>query len=99
MVVLLPAVHERGDDVHGDGEDDGTVLLRRYVVQGLQVPQLQEEECYWSKGNPLQPISRGHEGKMLFRVCNPYSCCTSISAEFAGTAAARRITILFIEEG
>ena len=43
MVVLLPAVHVRGDDVHGDGEDDGAVLLRRDVVQGLQVPQL--EQC------------------------------------------------------
>ena len=41
--VSAVAVDEVGDDVDGDGEDDGAVLLRRDVVQGLQGPQL--EQC------------------------------------------------------
>ena len=32
--------HELRHDVDGDGEDDGAVLLRRDVVEGLQVAQL-----------------------------------------------------------
>ena len=31
-----------GDDVDGDGEHDGGVVLRRDAVQGLQVPQLKQ---------------------------------------------------------
>lgn len=30
------------DNVDGDGEDNGAVLLRRDVVQGLQVAQLED---------------------------------------------------------
>ena len=30
-----------GDDVDGDREDDGAVVLRRYAAQGLKVSQLQ----------------------------------------------------------
>ncbi len=40
VVVLLPAVHERGDDVHRDREHNRAVFLRWDVVQGLQVSQL-----------------------------------------------------------
>ena len=32
--------HQLGDDVDGDGEDDGAVVLGGDAVQGLQVPQL-----------------------------------------------------------
>ena len=35
-----PDRHEVGDDVDGDGEDDGGVVLGRDAVQRLQVPQL-----------------------------------------------------------
>ncbi len=44
VVILLPAVHEWGDDIHRDREHDGAVLLRRDVVQGLQVPQLKQSK-------------------------------------------------------
>ena len=38
---LLPAaVQEVVEDVHGHGEDDGRVVLRRDAVQRLQVAQL-----------------------------------------------------------
>ena len=40
---LLPAaVQEVVEDVHGHGEDDGRVVLRRDAVQCLQVAELQE---------------------------------------------------------
>ncbi len=44
VVILLPAVHEWGDDVHRDREHNGAVLLSRDVVQGLQVPQLKQSK-------------------------------------------------------
>ena len=36
---LVP-LDEVGEEVHGEGEDDGGVLLSADGVQGLQVPQL-----------------------------------------------------------
>jgi hypothetical protein len=38
--VVAAVVEERGDEVDRDREDDGAVLLRRDVVEGLQVAQL-----------------------------------------------------------
>ena len=35
-------MHEVGEQVDGDGEHDGGVVLRRDAVQGLQVPQLKQ---------------------------------------------------------
>ncbi len=35
-------LHEVVHEVHGHGEDDGGVVLRRDAVQRLEVPQLQE---------------------------------------------------------
>ena len=32
-----------GNDIDGDGEDDGAVVLRRDAVQRLQVPQLKRK--------------------------------------------------------
>ena len=43
---LLRCVHlsnHLGYDVDGDGEDDCAVVLRRYAVQRLQVPQLERQ--------------------------------------------------------
>ncbi len=39
---LLPLVpfDEVGEEVHGEGEDDGRVLLRADGVESLEVPQL-----------------------------------------------------------
>ena len=37
------ALHEVVHDVHGHGEDDGRVVLRRDAVQRLQVAELQTE--------------------------------------------------------
>ena len=34
--------HEAVDDVDGDREDDGGVVLRRDAVQGLEIPQLKK---------------------------------------------------------
>ena len=46
--LLLPfasgLVHEVVEDVHGHGEDDGRVVLRRDAVQRLQVAELQKDE-------------------------------------------------------
>ena len=36
----LLMVHEVRDDVYGDGEDDGAVVLCRDTVEGLEVSQL-----------------------------------------------------------
>ena len=48
MLVTVPSVpshplllHHVLDQVHGEGEDDGGVLLRRDRLQGLQVPELE----------------------------------------------------------
>ena len=38
------ALHEVVHDVHGHGEDDGRVVLRRDAVQRLQVAELQRKE-------------------------------------------------------
>lgn len=38
------AAHQVGDDVYGNGEHDGAVLLGRDVVQSLQIPQLEERK-------------------------------------------------------
>ena len=45
VLIILPGnIHEVGDDVDGDREDDGGVVLGRDAVQGLQIPELQQEE-------------------------------------------------------
>ena len=36
-------MHEVGEQVDGDREHDGGVVLRRDAVQGLQVPQLKQK--------------------------------------------------------
>jgi hypothetical protein len=41
--VCITVGHELGHDVDGHGEDDGTVVLGRYAVQSLQVPQLTKQ--------------------------------------------------------
>ncbi len=41
---LLLLEEEVAEDVHGHGEDDGGVLLRRNAVQRLQVAQLERLE-------------------------------------------------------
>ena len=38
------------DDVHGDGEDDGGVLLSRDRVQGLEVAELQKRDGWLVSG-------------------------------------------------
>ena len=40
--VALHVGHEGGDDVYGDREDDGAVVLRGDAVEGLQVAELEE---------------------------------------------------------
>ena len=42
-VVGTFAIHEAGNDIYGDGEDDGTVVLGRDTVQSLEIPQLKFE--------------------------------------------------------
>ena len=34
--------HDRVEDIHRHWEDDGAVILSRYVVQGLQISQLKK---------------------------------------------------------
>ena len=43
LIILLGIVHEVGDDVDGDREDDGGVVLGRDAVQCLQIPELKKE--------------------------------------------------------
>ena len=38
----LLMVHEVGDDVYGDGEDDGAVVLGGDAVESLEVSQLKQ---------------------------------------------------------
>ena len=40
---LVVHVHEVGDDVDRDGEDDGGVVLGRDADKGLQIPELEQE--------------------------------------------------------
>ena len=40
---IVLALHEVVHDVHGHGEDDGRVVLRRDAVQRLKVAELQTE--------------------------------------------------------
>ena len=44
MVVHVVAAgpHDAGQNVDGDREDDGGVVLRRDAVQGLEIPQLKK---------------------------------------------------------
>ena len=35
------STHERVENIHRDGEDDGAVVLSRDAVQGLEVAELQ----------------------------------------------------------
>ena len=44
LIILLGIIHEVGDNVDGDREDDGGVVLGRNTVKGLQIPELQQEE-------------------------------------------------------
>jgi len=44
MAVLLVPLDEIGEEVNGEGEDDGGVLLRADRVQGLQVAQLNKDD-------------------------------------------------------
>ena len=43
LSIRLGIIHEVGDDVDGDWEDDGGVVLGRDAVQGLQIPELKQE--------------------------------------------------------
>ena len=43
LIILLGIIHKVGDDVDGDREDDGGVMLGRNAVKGLQIPELQQE--------------------------------------------------------
>ena len=43
LIILLGIVHEVGDDVDRDREDDGGVVLGRDAIQGLQIPELEKE--------------------------------------------------------
>ena len=48
LFLPLAAVQEVSHDVHGHGEDDGRVVLRRDAVQRLQVAKLQgRREICW----------------------------------------------------
>ena len=40
-LAAVVGAHERVEDVHWDGEDNGAVVLCRDAVQSLQVSQLQ----------------------------------------------------------
>ena len=40
---IVLALHEVVHDVHGHGEDDGRVVLRRDAVQRLKVAELQRK--------------------------------------------------------
>jgi hypothetical protein len=62
MAVLLPAVHEGGDDVHRDGEHDRAVLLSRDVVQGLQISQLKNKTQIYTvhKGKETTSYNNNH---------------------------------------
>ena len=48
-VVARLGSHQVGDYVHRDGEDDGGVLLRRDVVQRLEVAELKNKKREWIK--------------------------------------------------
>ena len=43
LIILLGIVHEVGDNVDRDREDDGGVVLGRDAIQGLQIPELEQE--------------------------------------------------------
>ena len=51
--------HQGGDDVYGDGEDDGAVVLSRDTVEGLEVSQL--ESCR-VVSHHLRCVSQGSAG-------------------------------------
>ena len=43
VLIILPGnIHKVGDDVDGDREDDGGVVLGGDTVQGLEIPQLKK---------------------------------------------------------
>ena len=44
IISRLGNVHEVGDDVNGDWEDDGGVMLGANAVQSLQIPELEQEK-------------------------------------------------------
>ena len=44
IIPWLGNVHKVGDDVNGDWEDDGGVMLGADAVQGLQIPELEQEK-------------------------------------------------------
>ena len=43
LSLIVVGTHEGIEDIHGDREDDGAVVLRRDAVEGLQVSQLDKE--------------------------------------------------------
>ena len=43
--------HDRVENIHRDREDDGAVVLSRYVVQGLQISQL--KRAFYKETFPL----------------------------------------------
>ena len=70
LFLPLAAVHEVVQDVHGHGEDDGRVVLRRDAVQRLKVAELQGRRKDPVKN--CKTISSG-DGKTDFQSPDPLS--------------------------
>jgi len=51
--LVLSGLHEVAQQFYGQGEDDGAVLLRRDVGQGLQVPARQHNHRHHLHTTPI----------------------------------------------